>query len=105
MTGADWAELQDAWLSDYGLLDSEGRSVIPPLHHSHTLIAVAAERGIRVRGLVAENKKDGAYVQPMPDGSRRVEEGGTSRVVYIGRSNRFTKKDTSKWAPPPVDER
>lgn len=97
MSPADFEELRDAWISDYG--------ITPETHHGTTLMEVCKEKGITVKGLVAENKKGGVYVQPLPDGTKRLEEGGTSKVVYVGKANRFTDKEASKWCITAEDER
>lgn len=103
MTEKDWNELRDVWVSDYGL--SSDVSVDKDTHHGFVLMDIAKERGITIKGLVAENKKNGVFVQPLPDGTKREEEGGTSKVVYIGKANRFTEKEASKWSVTLDDEK
>ena len=93
----DWQSLADAWLSDYGLYTEDAC----PNHHAHVIIDIAKIKGVFVKGVCAENKKNGVYVHSiLPDGSER----SASNVVYIGGYNRFTNQDSSMWAIRPVDK-
>lgn len=103
MSDADFRELDGTWVSDYGLLDAKGQPLVPMSHHGHALIKLCASKGIRILGILAENKKDRKYVHQPNDGTVRQEDGGTARVVFIGKANRFTDKEQSKWAMLPCD--
>jgi hypothetical protein len=93
----EWASLDGAWLSDYGLYDAAAC----PHHHAHTLIAMAKERGAEPKGVVSENMKAAVYVQTtLSDGSPR--EGAT--IVYVGGQNKFTNRERSPWALLPADK-
>lgn len=95
-TPEEWASLADAWLSDYGLYSGEAA----PTHHAHALVQLAAERGVTVKGVCAENMKGGAWVQQLlPDGTDRA----AAKVVYVGGQNRFTEHERSPWAVSPAD--
>jgi hypothetical protein len=87
-------EIEGAFLSDYNIhrinLDAD-----PPEHHGIILMAEARQKGVNILGLTSENKKNGNYVYPLPNSSKRVEEGGDARVVYIG-NNVHGKHATSK---------
>ena len=93
----DWESLSDAWLSDYGLYSTESC----PNHHVHVIIDIAKSKGVFVKGVCAENKKNGKYVHStLPDGRERCE----SNIVYIGGHNRFTGQRSSVWAILPSDK-
>lgn len=94
-TDEEWEFLSGAWLSDYGLYDAS------PTHHAHVLMDIARGKGIFVKGVCAENKKNGVYVHSkLPDGRERSE----SKVIYIGGYNRFTNQEGSIWAVLPMDK-
>jgi len=93
----DWESLSDVWLSDYGLYSEDAC----PNHHAHVIIDIAKSKGVFVKGVCAENKKNGGYVHSkLPDGSER----SASNVVYIGGYNRFTNQESSMWATLPIDK-
>ena len=93
----DFKEFHDAYITDYKLHTST-KEDSPPTSHVYRLAEIAAERGATVRGFVSANRKEGNYVQALPDGQLRKDEGGNAEIVYVGDKNQFTNQPTSKWA-------
>jgi hypothetical protein len=104
LPASEFEVLRDAYISDFSLsekdLNSRDLKSTPPGHHAGVLIRIAKEHfGIEIRGLTNENTKkekhsDGTetkrFIASLPNGERRVSEGGTAKVVYIGPENKFT---------------
>lgn len=84
-------ELQNVYLSDFDL--KEGQR-----HHASTLIQVAKSANVKIKGITSENKKNGKYLNSLPDNEKRLNEGGTARVVYIGKDNRFTGHTSTEFS-------
>jgi len=92
LPAAHFAALDQAYLSDFGLSTAvkkwskqiKKNPQAPPLHHAIVLERVAKEHHITIRGFTSENKKQGKY-EPLPGGEKRESEGGSARVVYVGK--------------------
>lgn len=93
----EFAEFADAYLTDYKLHNTN-RTDDPPTTHVYLLAQIAEEHGHKARGFVSSNKKDGKYIEALPDGLLRPEEGGTAKLVYVGDKNQFTGQTVSKWS-------
>ena len=76
-----------AFLSWNGTAHSGGETRTLALHQVHTK-----------QSLTITYKKDGKYIEALPDGLLRVEEGGNAKLVYVGDKNQFTGQAVSKWA-------
>ncbi len=112
---SQYACLDDSYLSDYGLTAAlakwEKRKTktgdATAVHHAQVLARVATEHNIRIKGFTSENKKQGAY-EKLPCGNVRESEGGTARVVYIGKLRKtstgpaalFCLRQDEEEAPP-----
>jgi hypothetical protein len=94
---SEFQEFKDAYLSDYKL-HTTSISDSPPKTHVFLLAEIAGEKQAAPRGFVSANKKEGKYVEALPDGQLRKEEGGTAELVYVGDKNQFTGQAASKWA-------
>ena len=97
LPAAEFAEFKDAYLTDYKL-HTTSKSDSPATTHVYLLAEIAEENGAKPRGFVSSNKKDGKYIEALPDGLLRVEEGGNAKLVYVGDKNQFTGQAVSKWA-------
>ena len=65
------------------------------------LARVAHEKGVFVKGVTSERKRNGIYIcNEMPDGTRRAD----CRVVWVGNYNFFTKHRKSPWSVLPCDK-
>lgn len=97
LEAAEFSEFNDAYITDYKLHQST-REDSPPTTHAYLLGDIAKEHGHSVLGYVSSNRKDGKYMEALPDGQLRKEEGGTANLVYVGDKNQFTNQAVSKWA-------
>lgn len=94
ITKEQWAALQDAWLSDYGLFSGEADFALPDNHHGAVIAELAKANGATIKGFCAENMSGGKHIQDkLPDGTPR--EG--AKVVYIGGKCSIAKKCASEW--------
>jgi len=92
LPAANFACLDQAYLSDYGLstiIKKWEKQVAKSgdgtyLHHAQVLYKIAKEHSINVLGYTSENKKRGKY-EKLPCGGVRESEGGSVRVVYVGK--------------------
>lgn len=97
LDASEFKDFSGAYLTDYKLhLSSPDDS--PPTSHVYTLGKIAEDKGHKPRGYVSANKKEGKYVEALPDGQLRREEGGDAELVYVGDKNQFTNQPASKWA-------
>lgn len=96
----DFKDLDGVYLSDFNLVGPKA----PPSHHASILSKLAEVAGFKVKGLTNENtttdKASGTkrFVTALPDEEKRVEEGGSAKVIYIGGANALLKKEASKYA-------
>ena len=93
----EFEEFANAYLTDYKL-HTTNRTDSPATTHVYLLAQIAEEHGYKPRGFVSSNKKDGKYIEALPDGLLRPEEGGTAKLVYVGDKNQFTGQTVSKWS-------
>ena len=93
----EFAEFAGAYLTDYKLHNTS-KNDSPATTHVYLLARIAEENGSKARGFVSSNKKDGKYIEALPDGLLRPEEGGDAKLVYVGDKNQFTGQTVSKWS-------
>ena len=114
-TKEDFVELEDVYLSDFKLLETikgadSDKDLVPP-HHALILREVLTSHGINIRGFTDENQKSveetnsagekiktKRYSTPLPNGEKRIEEGGSAKVVYIGKEMKLQNKPTGKFS-------
>jgi len=111
----DFAELEGAYISDFALLakmKKAGEEIhLAPEHHAPILLSVLKDHGINILGLTDENQssvlvkddegeetKVKKYTVDLPNGDKRVEEGGTARVIYIGTDLSIQGKKAGKFS-------
>lgn len=86
-----------AFLADYKLHLCTPEDRIPKTH-AYVLADIAREHGFQAAGFVSANKKDKKYIESLPNGLMRPDEGGDAKIVYVGDKNQFTKQEASVWA-------
>lgn len=90
-------EFAGAFLADYKLhLCTPGDRI--PKTHAYVLAEIARGHGFNAAGFVSANKKDKKYIESLPNGLMRPDEGGDAKIVYVGDKNQFTKQEASVWA-------
>ena len=93
----DFIVFNGAYLTDYKVQNTSPEDE-PARTHIYVLESIAKSKGLKPLGVVSANRKDGKYLQALPNGELRPDEGGNAKVVYVGEANQFTKQVASKWA-------
>lgn len=93
----EFKEFDGAIVTDYKLHNCSRDDPVPATH-VFLLIDIATEKGSKPLGYVSSNRKDGKYVEALPEGLLRKDEGGTVELVYVGDKNQFTNQAASKWS-------
>jgi hypothetical protein len=93
----EFKEFDGAIITDYKLHNCSRDDVVPATH-VYLLGDIATEKGSKPLGYVSSNRKDGKYVEALPEGQLRKDEGGTVELVYVGDKNQFTNQSASKWS-------
>ena len=93
----EFKEFDGAIVTDYKLHNCSRDDAVPATH-VFLLIDIATEKGSKPLGYVSSNRKDGKYVEALPDGLLRKDEGGSVDLVYVGDKNQFTNQAASKWS-------
>ena len=99
----DFKVLDGAYVSDFGLTTKisevdqskllqglESFTFDKVQHHAAILCMAAQARGVHIKGFTDENfSKTSAtgWVTPLPNNEKRIENGGTERVIYTGKQN------------------
>jgi hypothetical protein len=94
---AEYSQFDNSFLSDFGISDAEKKGV---KKSAHVLKEMLEAKGIKIRGLADENKKEGAYAALPGTTDVRIEQGGTAKVIYVGPAYSFpgANKKASKYA-------
>ena len=85
------------YLTDFGVnkLDSEGVLV---KSHARVMEGLLRARGIPVLGCINANKHNGAYIEALPNGAKRIDEGGDVYTMYVGAKNALQHQEASEWS-------
>ena len=98
LPASEFAEFAGAIITDYKLHDCAPTDAVPRTH-AFLLADIARSKGAVPAGIVSANKKEKKYLEALPNGLLRPDEGGEAKMVYIGDKNQFTgMTEASKWA-------
>jgi len=82
----DFQQLHNAYVTDFNLskvLKEKNNSVV---HHAEVLDQLTKQQGYKIKGFLSENKRNGKYVEKVPEGAKRI---------YIGSANKGTGHEES----------
>lgn len=105
-----FTNLQDSYLSHYGIQDNRKElweqvitsgDITTYIHPIQVVARVAMNKGICIKGFIAENKTNGAYTDAEVDSGEKRED---VKISYVGPANYFTNMPGSPLALITADE-